>query len=152
MTVLIDRFWEKVKTDGATDCWEWSAFKDAQSYGKISVKGKARLAHRVSYELHRGRIPVGKLVCHSCDNPSCVNPSHLFLGVSADNVSDMDRKGRRTTVASLGEDHGRAKLGPSDIAAIRASEGVSQRALAERYGVGQSQIQRIRAGESWSHI
>lgn len=153
--MLIDRFWSKVDAGGENGCWTWLAFKDRMGYGKIRADGDARLAHRVSYELHRGSIPAGMMVCHHCDNPECVNPDHLFLGCSIDNVADMHRKGRhakREQTARLGEDHGRSKLNSADINAIRAAEGVSQRKLAKQYGVGQSQIQRILAGESWSHI
>lgn len=94
-----DRFWAKVDKSG--DCWVWTAsvFRERLGYGKFqtgSNRGESRVAyaHRVSWELHFGPIPNGLFVCHHCDNPPCVRPDHLFLGTAADNVRDMDRKGR----------------------------------------------------------
>ena len=87
------RFMAKVeKSDG---CWEWTAAKLKKGYGKFS-KGRDgwELAHRASWRLKHGQIPQGMQVLHRCDNPSCVRPSHLFLGVARDNTHDMIRKGR----------------------------------------------------------
>lgn len=95
---LAERFWEKVrKSDG---CWTWTGGRNALGYGLISY-GKPRkptLAHRVSWVLAHGDMPAADLeVCHACDNPSCVNPAHLFLGTHRDNMRDMFAKGRRTS-------------------------------------------------------
>lgn len=90
---LIKRFWKKVqKTD---TCWIWTAYKNRQGYGRIGTSAaKAMNAHRVSWVIHKGSIPDAYFVCHSCDNTSCVNPDHLFLGTRQDNINDMMIKKR----------------------------------------------------------
>lgn len=89
------RFWDKVDRRGPQDCWEWTAAKDARGYGRVgSKRPRTELAHRVAYRLTKGEIPSGMLVCHSCDNPPCCNPEHLFVGTDADNNKDMHTKGR----------------------------------------------------------
>lgn len=91
-TTWPERFWEKViKTDC---CWMWLASKDPSGYGTILYLGKVHKAHRLSYQLKFGDFDSNLRVLHSCDNPSCVNPSHLFLGTQSDNMQDMVKKGR----------------------------------------------------------
>jgi len=132
---------------GQSGCWEWTAYKDANGYGAISFSGKRKLAHRVMYELRYGLIPAGACVCHSCDNPACVNPDHLFLGSHAENMADMASKGR----APKGETHVAAKLTEADVLAIRADTGTQQE-IAAKYGIGKSQVSRIRLGQTWKHV
>lgn len=91
---LTTRFWEHVeKTDA---CWNWTGCVDVKGYGSISTSRGSRplQAHRVSYQIANGPIPDGMMVLHRCDNPRCVNPSHLFLGTAADNTHDMMSKER----------------------------------------------------------
>jgi len=86
------RFWEKVRKI-KKGCWEWVAVT-AHGYGRISVRGVMVLAHRLSWIWANGEIPKGMFVLHKCDNPTCVNPNHLFLGTKKDNTQDCIRKGR----------------------------------------------------------
>ncbi len=113
------RFWRYVvKTDG---CWSWVGAKLPKGYGRIGAGvGKSKkvlLAHRLSYEIHYGPIPDNVLVCHSCDNPNCVNPSHLFLGTHKNNFDDAKKKGRIAT----GDRHG-SKTHPESVLKMRASK------------------------------
>jgi hypothetical protein len=93
-----DRWKAKVDMKGPNDCWEWLGFKHKRGYGYFKIDKKHGLAHRFAYAYYKNNgqpIPSNLYVCHHCDNPSCVNPNHLFLGSQKDNVQDMIRKGRR---------------------------------------------------------
>jgi hypothetical protein len=93
-----ERFWSKVEMIPFHDCWEWVGCKVPAGYGQLRLGGKKEpnlFAHRVSYVIHNGEIGKGLFVLHKCDNPSCVNPRHLFLGTHQDNMNDMKAKGRQ---------------------------------------------------------
>ena len=117
-----ERFWDKVKK--TKDCWNWIAGKDSDRYGVFNALGMTK-AHRVSWVLHNGDIPKGDFydttcVLHHCDNPSCVNPAHLFLGTQADNMKDMASKGRSVVPMKKGTDMNfNAKLSMEQIRIAR---------------------------------
>lgn len=92
---LLYRFNKKYMPEPNTGCWIWTASSNSKGYGRIGIgTSTSRMAHRVSYLLFKGEIPIGLLVCHSCDVPSCVNPDHLFLGTNKDNMNDMVKRNR----------------------------------------------------------
>lgn len=138
-----DRFWRyAVKQDG---CWEWRGRKDKNGYGMLSSKKRPYTlrAPRISWELHIGPIPNGLWVLHKCDNPSCSNPEHLFLGTPLDNVTDMIQKGRG---ARKGEQNSRAVLTDEQVAEVRSLYrlgDISQQTIADMFGVSQSSISQM---------
>lgn len=93
---LAARFWSKV--DKSEECWLWLGAKNKQGYGSLKISGKMCRANRITFELTKGSIPPGLIVRHSCDNPPCVNPSHLILSTLKQNTQDMMQKGRQGKV------------------------------------------------------
>lgn len=143
------RFWDKVNIRDKDACWEWQA-ATAKGYGAIRIDGRLRGAHQVSWELHNHQtVPDGMFVLHECDNRSCVNPHHLFLGTHQDNMDDMYAKGRR--IAASGESSGSSKLTHSQVEQIRRlSPKHSRRELAHMFGVkAHATINKILSGKTW---
>jgi hypothetical protein len=149
----MERFWNKV--DKTSSCWVWTGCK-REGYGRFRLNGKIRCAHRLSWEMHHKKeIPNGLCVCHTCDNPSCVNPDHLWLGTKKQNNKDKQSKGRSTKGRSYncGSDSGSAKLTDQDVLTIRSLAGkVPQKELAQTFSVGQDQISRIINRKRWAHL
>ena len=140
------RFEAKITVNPITGCWEWTASQNPDGYGQFKLNGRREKAHRVAHVLYIGEIPKGMCVLHRCDNPSCVNPEHLFLGTHADNVKDKVAKGR----AAKGEKNGRAKLTKEAVLHIRKRT-MLQREYARLYGVDQTTVSKIQLGKKWSH-
>lgn len=173
---VAERFWKHIIThpDG---CWEWVGATKQGGYGKIGQSlpvQRTLQAHRVSWEIHYGPVPKGIDVLHTCDNPPCCRPDHLFLGTQVDNSRDMVRKGRhvsKTRPESLrrgdnhpfrlrpetvlrGEKNSRAKLTEETIREIRMwhQQGTSQQTIANRYGVDQTTISTVVRRKTWKHV
>ena len=135
-------------------CLEWTGWRHPRGYGKMTVhvdgKQTGRLTHRVAWELANGPIPEGMLVCHRCDNPSCCNPDHLFLGTDVDNMRDAREKGR----AVRGERATPSRLKDGQVreihAILAAPNPPNDCELGRRYGVWGSTIRDIRIGRTWA--
>jgi hypothetical protein len=139
-------FWSRVDVQENDMCWEW---KSVQGTGKRGRFGQDR-AYRVMWKIVKGPIPNGMYICHTCDNPSCVNPSHLFLGTPSDNVRDCIAKERwpRRNIPK-GESHGKTKLSDVAISDIqfRLKNGETYHTLAEKYSVHWKTISRVARGK-----
>ena len=147
---LAGRLWRRVMFDDG--CWEWTGHRTPKGYGEIGLGSRSAgvgLAHRLSHELMKGPIPDDLCVLHSCDNPPCVRPEHLFLGTKADNNRDMDAKGRRRTKPCPGETNVNAVVSDADAETIRelyARGGLTQKQIGERFGITQSAVSLIVLG------
>lgn len=149
------RFWSKVNKNGpiheslGTRCWLWTA-QCSRGYGRIWLKGSQSAAHRYSYELHKGPIPNGMLLCHSCDVRNCVNPEHLWLGSSLENNHDMIDKARH----AFGVKNPKAKLQESDILEIRrlSQSGMFLKDIAVQYEIAISTVFDIVKRRRWRHV
>lgn len=147
-----ERFRDNVMPEPNSGCWFWTG-AISMGYGVMSVDGKSTRAHRLSWNLHRGKIPEGMFVCHKCDNPACVRPDHLFLGDQKANMSDCSQKGMIKTAPSwvCGERQGSAKLTEKNVRMIRESK-LSTSQLGRILGVCHVSVWNARVGKTWKHI
>lgn len=154
MSVNQSRFWETAEPELNTGCWLWSGPTMTGGYGSAYVGNyRKRGAHRVAYEIAKGEIPRGMLVCHRCDTRACINPDHLFLGTHADNSADMVAKGRARPGLVRGGLNAKTKIAPEDIPLIRAARGAErQEDTARRFGISQVMVSRIQRKMSWAHV
>lgn len=138
----IARFWSHVDKSG--NCWTWTGARNHDGYGRFQLHGNIYNASRVSWVIVHGAIPPRYCICHTCDNPPCIRPDHLFLGTRSDNGRDMVSKGRATY----------AKLQPHQIPEIRQLRllGWSLKAIANRFGVSLSMVSMIINRISWRDI
>lgn len=154
---LEDRFWEKVdRSSGPESCWHWTGAKDAKGYGMFQMDDggwRSRRAPRVVYLITTGNWPSrSESVCHRCDNPPCVNPSHLFVGSHSDNHADRAIKhGPPSWLHQNGERHSQSKLDWGKVSEIRRliALGANDRSIGLQFGVHGSTIHAIRSGKTW---
>lgn len=146
---IVEKFNKYTMKDDRTDCLLWIGAKSSRGYGYLRLGKDTRRAHRVSYELFKGKIPNGMLVCHSCDNPICVNPKHLWLGTSKDNSHDRNKKGR--AFKTIGETNGMSKLTKNNVIEIKSLLGKCQlKKLLKKFNISNSHVYSIKNNHCWS--
>lgn len=133
-------------------CWEWTRTLNNQGYGVTWLNGRRTSAHRAAWVLAHGPIPAGRWVLHSCDNPPCCNPDHLWLGTPRDNQRDCISKGRKAF--AVGSAASMAKLTEGQIPEVRArcASGETQTAVARDLGVTRGTIYKILHRECWGQV
>lgn len=148
---LKTRFWTYVNKLSEDECWPWTGGLNSSGYGRINLGERGagvERAHRVSWTIQNGYIKDGLCVLHKCDNPKCVNPSHLFLGTKGDNYADMRKKGRaKNPPTHIGDAHPNAKLTSEQISQIRLMN-KSALELASIYNVSRKTIYSILRGDA----
>lgn len=144
-----DRFDKNVFPEPNTGCWLWGA-KTNERYGRFGVKNKLILAHRFSYTRHTGLVPDGFCVCHTCDQPFCVNPQHLFIGTPKDNHDDKVSKDRHVK----GDKNPCSKLDATKVLEIRKlhRDGRTFKQLGQQYGVHKATVYLAFHGKQWGWL
>ena len=142
---------DRIQTIPWTGCWIWTGWLDENGYGKLRIAKKPVRAHRFSYVLHKGKIPKGKIICHTCDVSSCVNPDHLYAGTPKDNALDRKNRNRGGQLKISGELSKVRKLTNEQVLEIRNLDG-SLSSIAKKYGIGTSQVHRIKTNQHWRTI
>lgn len=134
-------------------CWYCSAGGEQSRYGTIWYCNSSIGNHQASWLVHKGPIPQGLLVCHSCDNKRCINPDHLFLGTEKDNIQDCVKKGRRDK--RHGERNPAALITEEIVKEIRyfcEHSGLTQQRIAEHFGISQVLVSQIKNKKRWAHV
>lgn len=147
---LEDRFNQYVVRN-ESGCWDWIGAGGSTGYGSVTYKTKRISAHRISYELYKGKIQKGLFVCHTCDNRKCTNPDHLFLGTIQENLKDMRDKKRH----NLGSKNARSKLTEEEVVSLRKMNRVryfEQQELSKHFDITRSAVSFILNNKSWKHI
>jgi len=144
------RFWVKVNKCSLDECWNWLAYLDKDGYGYFNVNLASRKAHRVAYVLAHGGLKTSLLVCHSCDNPSCVNPAHLWAGTSRQNIDDMVIKSR----SLIGTINPKAKLTKTKVRHILklSQKGMFATVITKIIGCNRRTVSNILTGKQWSSV
>jgi hypothetical protein len=148
---LKEKFMARVRQDPVTGCWLWTAHISGDGYGCANFSHQQRKAHRLAWQLFRGKIPIRKIVCHKCDVRACVNPDHLFLGKPAENAADMKRKGRSRS----GEKSPSCKLSAETVLKIKAllaEDRWYMTEIARQFGISHQTVSDIKKGKRWQHV
>ena len=142
----LNKFFEKVKK--TETCWLWTGATSESGYGAFGYRGKWMRANRVSFLIHKGEIPEEMLVCHSCDNPQCVNPDHLFLGTPTDNMNDMIKKGR-SKFQPKGEKNTACKLTDKQVLEIKEmrKNKIAAKEIAKKFNISADYVYEISYGK-----
>ena len=139
--------------DNPDACWNWTGAHGR--YGRMNINGKRMATHRVSYELHIGKIPDGLHVLHHCDNGLCINPKHLFVGTHSDNIKDAYSKGRVIIPDNKGERHGKSRLNEKQVIEIRrlyATGDYTYKKIGTMFNVHINTIVDIVKCRNWKHV
>ena len=147
-------FWERVEYDPVTECLNWTGRK-FKGYGRFDFLGDEFRAHRLAWSFVHGEIPTGLHVCHTCDNPACINISHLWLGTQADNMADMTLKGRSNPPCLQGSQMKLSKLTEAQVIEIRHLYDIGrfrQFELCKMYDISRPVMHKIVKRKAWTHI
>lgn len=149
---LVNRFKRGNYQPTAKGCWIWDGTKEHGGYGVIDSMGKRYRAHRIAYAIHKGAIPDGLMILHSCDVRDCVNPAHLRAGTAAENMQDKVDRGRcHSPTWFTGEGNHKAKLTEADVLHIR-TRWASEEMMAAHYGVHVATIKDALTRRTWKHL
>jgi hypothetical protein len=144
-----NRLLKNINIDNKTECWNWVKYKQ-EGYGYIGFNKSIHLTHRVSYFIFIGPFDEKLKVCHRCDNPSCINPQHLFIGTQKDNVQDCIIKKRfnRQINIKKGEQNPACRISDAMVSEVfnKLKSGIKQCLIAKEYGIGDSSVSRIKRG------
>jgi hypothetical protein len=137
-----------------TECWVWPDCKSKAGYGQFTYQSTRYYAHRAAYEIFCGSIPSGLDILHTCDNPPCCNPAHLWAGTALDNINDMISKGRARRTPARGETSVLAKITAEDVIAIRRmdAEGITHEVIATHFPIARCTVSAICRRSLWKHI
>jgi hypothetical protein len=147
-----EAFWKKVRLVSPGECWEWTGYVNKHGYGVTSWDQKSMLSHRKAYKLTTGALPDdGKVLCHTCDNPPCCNPAHLFVGTGSENMQDSIAKGRFRR--ACGDANGKTKLLTPAVLDVRArfSRGETQTEISRELNINRSTVRNIVHRRTWKY-
>jgi len=143
--------WKKIDIKDKDDCWDWNGAKDKDEYGRMSINCILKYSHRIVYEETHGSIPSGLYILHKCNNPSCCNPNHLYIGTQYTNAKQMVFEHRQ----ARWNRNGQAKLNKDGVLKIRFLYSTGEYScgdLGKIFGISRQQIYRIIKNKNWKHL